>query len=436
MIGSRFFYMKGNDMTGLSTYTNETQKSGDGELLKLASLRMRRLPPYLFERINKAKVALRRQNIDIIDLGMGNPNDPTPGIVVEKLQEAAGHKRNQRYSASRGIENLRREYARFYGRRLGVGLDPESEIIACLGSKEGFSHLCLAVLGPGDLALTTAPVFPIHLFGPVIAGAEVISVPFEEKDEDLLRKIEALTKRLMPKPKIIVLNFPHNPTGRTVERDFFREAVRLAKRHEFYIIHDFAYGHTCFDGYRAPSFLSVDGAKDVGVELGTLSKAYNMAGWRIGFAAGNRRMVSLLGDIKGYFDYGIFQAVQIAAIMALRECDDQIEAQALIYQGRRDVLVTGLRELGFEVEKPRAGMFVWARIPEPYSGLGSMGWSLACLDKAHIVVSPGIGFGEEGEGWVRIALTENEERLRQGLRQLKAAFPLTGESGTGPANEN
>jgi alanine-synthesizing transaminase len=411
-------------MTGLSTYANETHQQGDGETLKLASQRMRRLPPYLFERINKAKVALRRQNVDIIDLGMGNPNDPTPGIVVEKLREAAGLKKNQRYSVSRGIENLRREYARFYERRFGVRLDPEDEIIACLGSKEGFSHLCLAVLGPGDLALTPAPVFPIHLFGPIIAGAEAISVPFEEKDEDMLRKIDALAKRLLPKPKVVILNFPHNPTGRTVAKDFFREVVRLAQRHEFHVIHDFAYGHTCFDGYRAPSFLEAEGASEVGVELGTLSKPYNMAGWRIGFAAGNRRMVSLLGDIKGYFDYGIFQAVQIAAIVALRECDDDIARQALVYEGRRDVLSGGLRELGFEVEKPRAGMFVWAKIPEPYSGMGSMSWSLACLDKARIVVSPGLGFGEEGEGWVRIALTENEERLRQALRQLKAAFPL------------
>ncbi len=419
-------------MTGLTTTKNETHQSGDMEMVKLASLRMRRLPPYLFERINKAKLALRRKNVDIIDLGMGNPNDPTPGIVVEKLKEASGLKKNQRYSVSRGIENLRREYARFYDRRFGVRLDPESEVIACLGSKEGFSHLCLAVLGPGDLVLTPAPVFPIHLFGPVIAGAEAISVPFEQKDEDLLRKIDALTKRLLPKPKVVVFNFPHNPTGRTVEKDFFREVVRLAKKHEFYVIHDFAYGHTCFDGYRAPSFLEAEGAADVGVELGTLSKAYNMAGWRIGFAAGNRRMIQLLADIKGYFDYGIFQAVQIAAIMALRECDEDIARQALVYQGRRDVLANGLRELGFEVETPRAGMFVWARIPEPYSSMGSMSFSLACLDKARIVVSPGVGFGEEGEGWVRIALTENEERLKQALRQLRVAFPVVpGESAVG-----
>ncbi len=416
-------------MTGPTTMKNETHRSGDMELVKLASQRMRRLPPYLFERINKAKLALRRRNVDIIDLGMGNPNDPTPGIVVEKLKEAAGIKRNQRYSASRGIENLRREYARFYERRFGVRLDPEEEIIACLGSKEGFSHLCLAVLGPGDLALAPAPVFPIHLFGPVIAGAEALCVPFEEKDDDFLRKLDALAGRLLPKPKIVVLNFPHNPTGRTVEKDFFREVVRLARKHEFHVIHDFAYGHTCFDGYRAPSFLEVEGAAEVGVELGTLSKAYNMAGWRIGFAAGNRRMIRLLADIKGYFDYGIFQAVQIAAILALRECDEDIARQALVYRGRRDVLAAGLRELGFEVETPRAGMFVWARIPEPYSGMGSMSFSLACLDRARVVVSPGIGFGEEGEGWVRVALTENEERLKQALRQLKGAFPVVpGES--------
>ncbi len=412
-------------MTSLSTNGSDLKKNGDGEMFKLASQRMRRLPPYLFERINRAKLNLRRRNVDIIDLGMGNPNDPTPGIVVEKLKEAAALKKNQRYSASRGIENLRREYARFYDRHFSVRLDPESEVIATIGSKEGFSHLCLAVLGPGDLVLTPAPVFPIHLFGPIIAGAEAMSVPFEDKDEDYLRKIEMLVKRVLPRPKILMLNYPHTPTGRTVEPDFFREVVRLAKRHEFYVIHDFAYGLTTFDGYKAPSFLEAEGAAEVGVELCTLSKGWNMAGWRIGFAAGNPRMISLLADIKGYFDYGIFQAVQIAAILALRECDRDIAQQALVYQGRRDVLVPGLRELGFAVEKPRAGMFVWAEIPAAYSGMGSMAFSLACLDKAHVVVSPGVGFGNEGEGWVRIALTENEERLKQALRQLRAAFPIT-----------
>ena len=410
-------------MISLSDASSDLTSHEKGPDFILASQRMRRLPPYLFERINRAKLALRRRNVDIIDLGMGNPNDPTPGLVVDKLKEAAELKKNQRYSASRGIENLRREYARFYDRHFRVKLDPESQVIATLGSKEGFSHLCLAVLGPGDLVLTPAPVFPIHLYGPIIAGAEAMSVPFEEKDEDYLRRIETLVKRVLPRPKVLMLNYPHNPTGRTVEPDFFREVVRLAKRHEFYVIHDFAYGLTVFDGYRAPSFLAAEGAADVGVELCTLSKGWNMAGWRIGFAAGNPRMISLLADIKGYFDYGIFQAVQIAAILALRECDDDIARQALVYQGRRDVLVPGLRDLGFEVEKPRAGMFVWAKIPEAYAGMGSMAFSLSCLDKGHVVVSPGVGFGDEGEGRVRIALTENEERLRQALRQLRTAFP-------------
>jgi alanine-synthesizing transaminase len=424
IMSSISFHREGVFMTDLETISPGGPEKGEGEQCELSSQRIRRLPPYLFERINRAKLNLRRRNVDIIDLGMGNPNDPTPQLVVEKLKEAANVKKNQRYSASRGIENLRREYARFYDRHFGVGLDPEEQIIATIGSKEGFSHLCLAVLGPGEIVLAPAPVFPIHLYGPIIAGAEAVSVPFEENEEIYLRKLEMIVKRILPRPKILILNFPHNPTGRTVEICFFREVVRMARRHEFYIIHDFAYGLTVFDGYRAPSLLEVPGACDMGVELFTLSKAWNMAGWRIGFAAGNRRMVSLLADMKGYFDYGIFQAVQIAAIVALRKCDRDIKKQALVYQDRRDVLVPGLRGLGFKVEKPRAGMFVWARIPEKYAGMGSLSFSLACLDKAHVVVSPGVGFGSEGEGWVRIALTENEARLKQALRQIRATFPM------------
>jgi alanine-synthesizing transaminase len=384
---------------------------------------MQRLPPYLFEKINTLKAQMRKKNVDIIDLGMGNPNDPTPAIVVEKLQEAAEIKRNQRYSASRGIENLRREITRFYRRHFGVSLDPESEVIATIGSKEGFSHLCLAVLGPGDLVLTPSPTFPIHSYGPVIAGAEVMGIRLGETDDDLLAQIDATARHLIPAPKILILNFPHNPTAYTVENEFFREIVRLAKRHGFYVIHDFAYGLTTFDGYRAPSFLEAEDAKEIGVEVFTLSKAFNMAGWRTGFVAGNPEMISLLGNIKGYFDYGIFQAIQVAAIVALRECDQDIEAQARIYERRRDVLCTGLLESGFSLNKPRAGMFVWAGIPQPYRSIGSVTFALDCVQKAHVVVSPGKGFGDEGEGFIRIALTENEERLRQAIRQIRKVFP-------------
>jgi len=384
---------------------------------------MHRLPPYLFDKINTRKAALRRANVDVIDLGMGNPNDPTPEAIVDKLAEAAAIKRNQRYSVSRGVENLRREITRFYERHFSVTLDREQEVIATIGSKEGFSHLCLAVLGPGDLVLTGAPFFPIHVYSPIIAGAEVITIPFTDDPDALLSGIDSTVSRLFPKPKLVILNFPHNPTGTVVDQHFFREIVRLANTHSFYVIHDLAYGLTTFDGFKAPSFLSAPGAKEVGVEFFTMSKAFNMAGWRLGFAAGNREMIKLLSGIKGYFDYGIFQAVQIASIIGLRECDADIEAQARIYQGRRDVLCEGLRQAGFTLLVPKAGMFVWARIPERYRSMGSVPFALDCLEKAHVALSPGAGFGPEGEEYVRIALTENEERLKQAVRQLHAVFP-------------
>jgi alanine-synthesizing transaminase len=396
------------------------------EIPPVASARMHRLPPYLFGRINALKMTLRRQGVDIIDLGMGNPRDPTPEPIVDKLREAAGDKRNQRYSVSQGIYNLRREVAVFYDRHWGVELDPANEVIATIGTKEGLSHLCLATLGPGDVALTPTPSFPIHIYAPVIAGANVIGVSMMEGEEALLRRISDMCRVVSPRPKIVFLNFPHNPTARTVELDFFEEVVRLAKRFEFYVIHDFAYGLTTFDGYRAPSFLQARGAKDVGVEALTMSKGYNMAGWRIGFVAGNRDMVQLLAAIKGYYDYGIFQAIQIATVIALRHCEEDMRAQADIYQQRRDVVCEGLGRAGWEVEKPKATMFVWAKIPEPYARMGSIEFAIQCLDKAEVAVSPGRGFGEDGEGYLRIGLVENEERLRQAVRQLRRAFPVNG----------
>jgi alanine-synthesizing transaminase len=396
------------------------------EIPPMASARMHRLPPYLFGRINALKMALRRKGVDIIDLGMGNPSDPTPELIVDKLREAAGDKRNQRYSVSQGIYNLRREVAVFYDKHWGVGLDPASEVIATIGTKEGLSHLCLATLGPGDVALTPTPSFPIHIYAPVIAGANVIGVSMMEGEEALLRRISEMCRIVSPRPKIVFLNFPHNPTARTVELAFFEEVVRLAKRFDFYVIHDFAYGLTTFDDYRAPSFLQARGAKEVGVEALTMSKGYNMAGWRIGFVAGNRDMVQLLAAIKGYYDYGIFQAIQIATVIALRHCEEDMRAQARIYQERRDVLCEGLARAGWEVEKPKATMFVWAKIPEPYAAMGSIEFAIQCLDKAEVAVSPGRGFGEDGEGYLRIGLVENEERLRQAVRQLRRAFPVNG----------
>ncbi|GAB4533790.1 MAG: aminotransferase class I/II-fold pyridoxal phosphate-dependent enzyme [Anaerolineae bacterium] len=392
----------------------------------MAAARMHRLPPYLFGRINALKHSLRQNGVDIIDLGMGNPTDPTPDLIVEKLREAVGDKRNQRYSASQGIYNLRRELAVFYQKQWGVELDPASEAIATIGTKEGFSHLCLATLGPGDVALTLTPAFPIHIYAPVIAGANVIGISIMEGDEALLRKISEMCRTVSPRPKIVILNFPHNPTTRTVEIGFFEEIVRLAKRFGFYVIHDFAYGLTTFDGYKAPSFLQVPGAKDVGVESLTMSKGYNMAGWRIGFVAGNADMVHLLSAIKGYYDYGIFQAIQIATVIALRHCEEDMRRQARVYEQRRDVLCEGLSRAGWEIEPPKATMFAWVKIPEPYRAMGSIEFAMQCLQKAEVAVAPGRGFGEDGEGYLRVALVENEQRLRQAVRQIRRAFPVDG----------
>ena len=393
------------------------------EMPKVASARMYRLPPYLFGRLNALKQELRRKGADVIDLGMGNPNDPTPETVVEKIREAVGDKRNQRYSVSIGIRNLRREVAKFYEKHWGVSLDPDGEIIATLGSKEGFSHLCLATLGPGDVVVTPTPSFPIHIYGPVIAGANVIGISMTEGDEVLLKNLDQMCDNLFPRPKILIINYPHNPTTRTVDVGFFEEVVRLAKRYEFYVIHDFAYGLTTFDGYRAPSFLEAKGAKEVGVETFTMSKGFNMAGWRIGFVLGNRDMVKVLADIKGYYDYGIFQPIQIAAVIALRHCDEDLKAQADVYAGRRDCLCDGLNRIGWEVTKPKASMFVWVKIPEPYRDMGSIEFAARCLSKAEVAVAPGRGFGEDGEGYLRIALVENENRLNQAIRQIRRAFP-------------
>ncbi len=394
------------------------------EMPDVASARMHRLPPYLFGRINALKIELRRRGIDVIDLGMGNPNDPAPEAVVNKLCEAVNDKRNQRYSVSVGIFNLRREVSNFYSKHWGVDLDPDSEVIATLGSKEGFSHLCLATLGPGDVVLAPTPSFPIHIYGPVLAGANVIGITMNEGEEALLGNIAHMCRHLIPKPKILILNYPNNPTTRTVEVGFFKEIVKLAKRYGLYVIHDFAYGLTTFDGYKAPSFLEVEGAKDVGVETLTMSKGYNMAGWRIGFVVGNADMIKVLANIKGYYDYGIFQAIQIATVIALRECEEEMKQQAAVYQNRRDCLCEGLERIGWKVEKPRASMFVWAAIPEPYQEMGSIEFAIQCLNKAEVAVAPGRGFGEDGEDFLRIALVENEERLRQAIRQLRRAFPL------------
>ena len=324
--------------------------------------RVKRLPPYLFGKINDLKYRKRRAGVDVIDLGMGNPTDTPPAEVIDKLCEAARDDRNHRYSVSNGLYNLRREAALRYSRLHGVQLDPDSEVIAGLGSKEVFSHMCLALLGPGDTAVVPAPSFPIHVYAVALASGNVISLDCTQPDR-FLSNVANVAEHLYPKPKVLILNFPHNPSTTVVERDFFVEVVALARKHAFMVIHDFAYGDVCFDGYQAPSFLSVPGAKEVGVETTTMSKGYSMAGWRLGFCAGNAEMVRALATIKGYYDYGIFAPIQIAGIVAMRHGEEAVKRQALEYQKRRDVLVEGLRRIGWEVEPPRASMFVWAHYP-------------------------------------------------------------------------
>jgi len=380
--------------------------------------RIKRLPPYLFGRLNALKLAKRQEGADIIDLGMGNPSDGAPKVVIDKLCEASQDPKNHRYSASRGIKNLRREIAKKYDKLWGVSLDWESEVLACLGSKEGFSHLCLSMLGPGDTAIVPDPAFPIHNYSIALAGANVISVPLGN-DRKFLDTVAMVCERLYPKPKLLILNYPHNPTAMTVDEGFFEPVVTLAKRFKIAVIHDFAYGQTCFDGYKAPSFLSVKGAKDVGIEFITMSKPYNMAGFRIGFAAGNRDMIEYLATIKGYYDYGIFQPLQIAGIIALRHCDNDITVQNERYRARRDVVCEGLERIGWKAEEPRAGMFVWAKVPQEHlKGKGTIDYAMELMENAEVAIAPGRAFGENGEGYMRIALVENVQRLRQAMRNI------------------
>ncbi len=380
--------------------------------------RITRLPPYLFGRLNALKLAKRQQGADIIDLGMGNPTDPAPQIVVDKLCEAARDPRNHRYSASKGIKGLRMEIAKKYERKWNVKLDWETEVLACIGSKEGFSHLCLAMMGPGDTAIVPDPAFQIHNYAVALAGANVVSVPLGN-DEKFINNIAMVIENMYPRPKLLILNYPHNPTAMTVDEGFFEPVVELANRFGIAVINDFAYGETCFDGYKAPSLLSVKGAKDIGVEFTTLSKPYNMAGFRVGFVAGNKDMIDYLATIKGYYDYGIFQAIQIAAIIAMRHCEQDMMAQNRVYQSRRDVVCEALGRIGWEVEKPRATMFVWAKVPKEHSkGKGSIDFAMDLMEHAEVAIAPGRAFGEHGEDYMRIALVENEQRLRQAIRNI------------------
>ena len=389
--------------------------------MDLLSKRLHRLPPYMLGKLKQLTHERRRQGIDVIDLGMGNPSEPTPQHIVDKLCEAAQETRHHRYSISRGIFNLRREIAWHYERRFGVDIDPEREAIAVIGTKEGLSHLALALIDQGELALVPNPTFPIHIYSIVLAGGSVVSIPLREENE-FVPSLAELARDIWPRPKALILSFPHNPTGAVVDLSFFQEIVDFAKKHDIVVIHDLAYADIVFDGYKAPSLMQAKGAKDVGVEFISLSKSYNMAGWRCGFAVGNRDIIDALARIKGYYDYGIFAPVQVASILALRTPLDVVKENAEIYRRRRDVLVDGLNRIGWKVQSPKATMFVWAPIPEAYRHLSSMEFAMKLLDEAEVCVSPGAGFGHNGEGYVRIALVENENRLRQSVRQIRQAL--------------
>jgi alanine-synthesizing transaminase len=387
--------------------------------------RVHRLPPYLFGRINTLLYQKRRAGQDVIDLGMGNPSDPPDPIVIEKLSEAAHDVRNHGYSKSNGILNLRRELTSKYLRKYGARLDPESEAIVCLGSKEGFSHMLLALIGAGDTAIIPAPFFPVHMYGVVLASGNVVALDVANT-EKYLSNIAYTCEHFYPRPKLLIINYPHNPSTVTVEPEVFVDVVKLAKRYGLMVISDFAYADVAYDGYVPPSFLSAPGAKDVGVEFTTMSKGYNMAGWRVGFCAGNAEMIRGLATIKGYYDYGMFQAIQIAAIVALRDTEATVEKQSMIYQGRRDVLVEGLHRIGWEASTPRAGMFVWAKIPAPWaSKMNSIDFAMHLLEQGNVAVSPGGGFGPAGEGYLRMSLVENEARLKQAVRQIATCLDRT-----------
>lgn len=380
--------------------------------------RIAKLPPYVFAVVNEMKARLRAQQYDVVDFGMGNPDGATPRPIVNKLIEAARNPRNHRYSVSRGIPNLRLEICRRYERNYGVQLDPETEAIVTIGAKDALAHLLFAVIGPGDEVVTPAPCYPIHQYGVLMAEGQAYPLPVADPPEYLNRLEDRFRKAGRP-PRMILLNYPHNPTTACVDLDFFRQVVALAHRHGAMILHDFAYADLCFDGYRAPSILQVEGAKEVAVEVFSMTKSYNMAGWRVGFCLGNARMIKALARIKSYLDYGNFQPIQIAAIIGLRDCEEEVGRICQVYEKRRDLLVEGLNTAGWPVEKPRASMFVWAKIPEIFSGVSSLDFAKMLLEKALVAVSPGIGFGPAGEGHVRFALIENHHRTRQALRSIR-----------------
>ncbi|WP_419926646.1 aminotransferase class I/II-fold pyridoxal phosphate-dependent enzyme [Candidatus Poriferisocius sp.] len=387
--------------------------------------RINNLPPYVFTIINDLKVEGRRAGHDIIDLGFGNPDLPSPDIAVEKLAEAAGNPRNHRYSASKGIPKLREAVAGYYARRFGVYLDPDTEVINTIGAKEGFSHLMWTLLQPGDAALVPSPSYPIHLYAPLFAGAEVREIPLST-GTDFFGTMQERWRYSWPKPRIIVLSFPHNPTTTCVDLEFMAGVVAFAKEHDVLLVHDFAYADLGYDGYLPPSIMQVEGAKDVAVELYSMTKSFSMAGWRVAFMVGNPQVVAALAKLKSYLDYGTFQPIQIAATVTLNEAPGHPKAVCDIYQSRRDALCLGLNRLGWEVAPPRGTMFVWAKIPEPYREMGSVEFASWLVRDARVAVSPGVGFGPGGEGHVRFALIENEQRTAQAVRQLRQSLTKLG----------
>jgi alanine-synthesizing transaminase len=383
--------------------------------------RIKRLPPYVFNIVNELKAQARARGEDIVDFGMGNPDQPTPEHIVQKLIETVKRGDTHRYSLSRGIPRLRRAITRWYQSRFNVQLDPETETIITIGSKEGLAHLALAVLGPGDAVLVPSPAYPIHPYGCVIAGADIRHVPLTS-EIDFFAELERAIADSWPRPKMLILNFPANPTTQCVELDFFGKIVAIAREHGIWVVHDIAYAELVFDGYRAPSILQVQDAKQVAVEFYSLSKSYNMPGWRVGFMCGNATLVAALARIKSYLDYGMFTPIQVAAIAALEGSQDCVAEIRDMYRRRRDALCEGLNTLGWAVQRPRGTMFVWAPIPEPYRSLGSLNFSKKLLVDAKVAVSPGIGFGQYGDGYVRFSLIENEHRTRQAIRGIRRMF--------------
>ena len=380
--------------------------------------RIDRLPPYVFAAVDELKMEARQKGDDIIDLGMGNPDLPTPEHIVKKMVEAVQKAKNHRYSASRGITKLRHAISDWYKVRFGVDIDPEEEAIVTIGAKEGIAHLVLATICPGDVVFAPNPTYPIHPYSVIIAGGDLRGLPIGP-DRDFFEDLLTATKQTWPRPKMLIISYPHNPTTNTVDREFFEKIVDFCTEHEMMVIHDFAYADLVFDGYKPPSFLQVRGAKEIGVEFYSLTKSFSMPGWRVGFCIGNRKMIAALRKIKSYLDYGIFQPIQISSIIALKGPYGCVGEMAQVYQQRRDTLINGLERIGWKIEKPKATMFVWAKIPDSLTKMGSLEFSKLLIREAKVAVSPGIGFGQYGEGYIRFALVENNHRINQAIRGIK-----------------